>query len=186
MLKSKQTLSAEEISALQKGDTVIFQKLFHNYQPRIYRFLWLKVRSVELAEDLVQEVFLRLWQARERLDAHRNLEIYIFRIAANLVIDTLRVQKPTTAIDIAEKSDIADPRNADDKLLHDVLAAEIDRIVSNMPERPQTAFILSRHQQLSHKQIAEIMDISVKTVEKHITSALKVLRIALRKTESVH
>lgn len=91
--KSRYILKKHEIKAFKQGDLTIFKKLFYEFQPRLYRFFWFKLRSIELAEDLVQETFLRLWKARNHLKNGTPLHLYIFRIAINLATDAFRKQK---------------------------------------------------------------------------------------------
>lgn len=176
MPKPKLELSSEQLAALQAGDTAVFKLLFEEFQPRLYRFLWLKLRAVEQAEDLVQESFLRFWKTRSQLRPGGNIEIYLFRIASNLATDVLRKPKRENhRLDLEVESLRAAPaadQVVESKQLADIIAAQ----VASLPERPRTAFILSRYENLSHAEIAKIMGISVKTVEKHIGKALRLLR----------
>jgi len=179
---SDSDITAEDIKALRSGDRSVFRKLFQGYQPRLYRFLWLKLRSVEIAEDLIQETFVRLWQNRGTLDPEKNLDIYLFRIATNLVIDFFRSNaakthqlKNPTAIDARQKTDSAAEFHQ--------LRESVDNALSRLPDGPRTAFILSRYEELTHEEIAEVMGISIKTVEKHIGRALQVVREHLHNLE---
>ncbi|MFQ5706764.1 MAG: RNA polymerase sigma factor [bacterium] len=186
MAETKIKLTQEDIQALRCGDKDVFRAIFLEFQPRLYRFLWLKLRSVEIAEDLVQETFLRLWQARKRLNRESNLEIYLFRIASNLATDFLRKakrQKPVQSIDeehtLASQSSESAPE-------YRQLAQIIDDTICFLPDRPRTAFLLSRYEELPHKEIAEVMGISIKTVEKHIGKALLILKKRLEKLDLVN
>lgn len=176
-------LTAEQVQALRAGDKQVFRQLFLEFQPRLYRFLWLKLRSVELAEDLVQETFLRLWQTRQRLQADRHIEIYLFRIASNLAIDTLRQQKRRPLRAALENAPLLDPQTSEGAAEYHELTHLIDGVIANLPDGPKTAFILHRYEGLSHAEISAILGISVKTVEKHISKALRVLREALTKLD---
>ncbi|KAA0229807.1 RNA polymerase sigma-70 factor [candidate division KSB1 bacterium] len=176
MPKPKLELSSEQLAALQAGDTAVFKQLFEEFQPRLYRFLWLKLRMVEQEEDLVQETFLRFWNARSQLRPGGNIEIYLFRIASNLATDVLRRPKrENNRLELETQSHPA-ALAADQAIESEQLADMISEFVTAMPEGPRTAFILSRYENLSHAEIAEIMGISVKTVEKHIGKALRLLR----------
>jgi len=177
----KFTLTPEQIQALRAGDGEIFRRLYLEFQPRLYRFLWLKWRSVERAEDLAQETFLRLWETRDRLRPDGNLEIYLFRIAGNLATDALRAQQRRPAIAPLETAPLFASPTPEDAVVYQEMAHRIDAIVSQLPDGPKTAFLLSRYEELSHAEIGAIMNISVKTVEKHIGKALQALRAGLGK-----
>jgi len=183
MPAKKFTLTPEQIQALREGNKEIFRRLYFELQPRLYRFLWLKLRSVERAEDLVQETFLRVWETCDRLRPDGNLEIYLFRIASNLATDVLRAQQRRPATIPLETTPLLDSRTTDDAIAYEELTHRIDAIVSQLPDGPKTAFLLSRCEELSHAEIGAIMGLSVKTVEKHIGKALQALRAGLGKLE---
>lgn len=176
MPKPRLELTLEQLAALQAGDTAVFRLLFDEFQPRLYRFLWLKLRVVEQAEDLVQETFLRFWNARAQLRPGGNIEIYLFRIASNLATDVLRRPKRDNNRLDAEAQSLSTGPTIDQTLESEQLADIIAMLISALPEGPRTAFILSRYEDLSHAEIAKIMELSVKTVEKHIGKALRLLR----------
>ena len=181
MSPTKLKLSSQQLQALNSGDESVFKLLFLNYQPRLYRFFWLKIRSVELAEDLVQETFLRIWKTKNRIKNDDNLDIYIFRIASNLSIDVFRKKQRTKEFVPIDYDQLLDNDQTEDLAQANQLSQFIDKILTKLPENPRTSFLLSRNEGFSHVQIAEIMNISVKTVEKHIGKALNILRKELRK-----
>jgi len=183
MPAKKFTLTPEQIQALRDGDKEIFRRLYFEFQPRLHRFLWLKLRSVERAEDLAQETFLRLWEKREQLRADGNLEIYLFRIASNLATDAVRARKRRPSTTPLEATPLFDSRTTESAIEYQELARRIEAIVSQLPEGSKTAFLLSRYEELSHAEIGAIMGLSVKTVEKHIGKALQALRAGLGKLE---
>lgn len=184
MAESSVQITKKHIQALRAGDQNVLHWIFTTLQPRIYRFFYFKLNSVEIAEDLVQETFLRLWEARTRLKTDTNLETYIFRIATNLATDQLRRMERN--MEVQTEKELAAPgldSGGDAELAQ--LQKIISKIVLSLPDGSRTAFILSRQENLSHKQIAEIMDISVKTVEKHIGRALQILKERLEKFDIV-
>ena len=183
MPAKKFTLTPEQIQALRDGDKEIFRRLYFELQPRLYRFLWLKLRSVERAEDLAQETFLRVWETRDRLRPDGNLEIYLFRIAGNLATDARRARQRRPSTTTLEATPLFDSRPAAGALEYQELARRIDAIIAKLPDRPKTAFLLSRYEELSHAEIGAIMGLSIKTVEKHIGKALLALRAGLGKLD---
>ena len=184
MDKALSKITPEIIAGLNQGDEDAFHTLFVNYQPRLYRFLWAKVRAVDVAEDLVQETFLRVWRARERLDSTQNIEVYLFKIANNVLIDYLRKNQKTVQLqELSRDLDVEDV-HLQSHLEAEDMAVVADRIVNAMPDKPRTAFVLSRHHGLAYHEIAKIMDITTKTVEKHISKVLRALREHLKAPQS--
>jgi RNA polymerase sigma-70 factor (ECF subfamily) len=182
IVDSEGLLNSQRWQALIDGDEEVFRELFHEFQPRLYRFLWLRLKSVEAAEDLAQECFLRLWNARTRLQLGGRLDIYLFRIASNLATDYHRSAKHRHDT-LTEDNSPPISDSSENAAEYNQLAAIVDKTISQLPPAPRTAFILSRYENLSHKEIAEIMGISFKTVEKHVGKALKVLKDALFKLD---
>lgn len=179
MTAPKFTLTPEQLHALHAGDRRVFQLIFAEFQPRLYRFLWLKLRNVQHAEDLVQETFLRLWKARTQLRAETRLTTYLFRIAANLATDFFRrTSLPTAPLETIIAT-LPAPSALETTLEHEQLAQAVNTILATMPDGPRTAFVLSRYEDLAYAEIAEVMGLSLKTVEKHLGKALLVLRAKL-------
>jgi len=162
MANSQLQSRQDDVVALKSGDQDAMHRIFLAFQPRVYRFLWLKTQSVELSEDLVQETFLRLWDARRNLKPTTKLEIYLFRIASNLMSDELRKADRQRQVPLDVDPPASD--SSDEMIKHSQLAKLIDQIMSTLPDAPRTAFILTRYEELSHKEVGDIMGISVRTV----------------------
>jgi RNA polymerase sigma-70 factor (ECF subfamily) len=164
----------ELIEAVNRGDQSAFETLYRHYADMVYRFLWRRTKSPDVASDLVQETFIRLWRKADTLDAERGIKALLFQIARNLSIDHLRAQ---TRVEIDE----LDPGQAapqKDPLMFDT-KQRIQGAIRSLPENQRTAFSLSRFEGLTYSEIAEAMGISVKTVEVHIGRALRKLRTSL-------
>ena len=132
------------------------------------------VQNQATAEDLVQDCLIKLWEQKDRLQAG-SIEGYFATMVRNKSIDFLRKKKPkligTDAIQIAAED------NSSLELAE--LQAKIDRAIDSLPERCREVFVLSRFENMSYREIAESLVISPKTVENHISKALKVLTTAL-------
>lgn len=178
-------LGKDQIEALRQGDRELLHEIFIELQPRIYRFVWLRSKSVELAEDVVQETFLRFWDSRKNLKTGTNIETFLFRIASNLATDHLRKDERHRELSPEKSGALASTISADETAEYNQLAEIIDDIISSMSEAPRTAFTLSRYEALQHKEIAEVMGISVRTVEKHISKALQTLKEKLQALDIV-
>ncbi|KAA3612151.1 MAG: RNA polymerase sigma-70 factor [Calditrichaeota bacterium] len=181
--QNMETVAYGLLDKISEGNQAAFKTLFFDWQPRIYRFIWLRVCNTEIAEDLVQETFFRLWKIRRQLPDSSNFTAFIFQIAHNLVIDWARKNKVQNRslreMQLSEKS--SHPASADTET--DELETAISKCISTLPSRMQKAFILHRFENLTYKQIAKVMGISHKTVEKQISEALKRLRSELKKLD---
>lgn len=170
------------IADLQAGDEQALEAIFHHY----YRYLVVTAHQLlhddARAKDLVQDVFFALWEKRNKLQLVGPLKPYLRRAVVNKCIDDMRRHKRWTNTDRIEEWEqdaLATP--ADQQLEHKELEQLVHRAVASLPERCQAVFSLSRFEELSHKEIASELNISVKTVENQITKALKWIRQVVRK-----
>jgi RNA polymerase sigma-70 factor (ECF subfamily) len=168
-------MSATEIAALKQNDTFTFDELFHMYHQNIYFFILSKSRSSYIAEETTQLTFIKLWNYRHHLDESLPLSQQIFRIARTTLIDVLRKDAVYSAMKqnmlaSSEHSDGFAPTEV--KELNDTL----QKAVQKLPPVRRKVFELSRNHSLSHKEISKLLSLSVKTVEAHISLALKQLR----------
>lgn len=178
-------LNKDQIEALRQGDLELLHEIFVELQPRIHRFVWLRSRSEQLAEDVVQETFLRFWDSRTKLKTGTNIETFLFRIASNLTTDQLRKNERHNELNLENACAVTASASTDEIAEYNQLVEIIDSIISSLPDAPRTAFTLSRYEALQHKEIAEVMGISIKTVEKHISKALQTLRDELQQFDIV-
>lgn len=163
---------------IKKGDEVAFEKLFRKYYENLRRFIWGYVKSEAVAEELIQEVFLKIWKNREHLKINRSVSAYLFRSARNMSIDYVRhANVEQSWADEKQALDQLNDRPSIDKQLNDKLILdEVKKAIQALPERRREIFILSRYEGLSYKEIADLLDISVSTVETQISRSLKKLR----------
>ncbi len=163
---------------LKRGDKESFRILFERDYPVFLSFARRMLRDGDVAEDLVQNVFMRLWIARERIDENRNLRNYLLVSVRNEIYGHFR-----TAFVARRQGDldsVAERTRSSSNLENDYSAKELEqtvgRIVEAMPDRRREIFNLSREQHLTNAQIAEKLGLSVRTVEKHIELALSEIR----------
>ncbi|MFK7806572.1 MAG: RNA polymerase sigma-70 factor [Saprospiraceae bacterium] len=160
-------------SSIQVGDEVAFQTLFEKYYKLICYAAYKVYPDEHKSKDFAQEVFLMLWRKRDVLTIHTSLQAFLRRAVVNKTIDYIRAQR-------LNFEDIPDEGEAAAKLSDELEASElkgmIHRAAEQLPERCRIVFFMSRFEELSHKEIAAKLEISVKTVENQITRALKVMR----------
>ncbi len=157
-----------------------FEQVFNTYHSKLFYFILDKTKSEYIAEEVVQLTFIKLWNYRASLNDDYAISTQIFRIASTTLIDILRKQanhqvliKGLTQISSGNQLDTYDPNV---QLIEKELLRKVARTLDEMPEMQRTVFQLSRVDGLSYKQIADKLSISVKTVEVHMTRALKKLR----------
>jgi RNA polymerase sigma-19 factor, ECF subfamily len=161
------------------GASADFEALFRAHYGPVCRFLAAIVRSREVAEELAQDVFLRMWQLRDIAGVPMT-PAYLFGAAHNRARQYLRHERVVARVGalIRSPSSVSHATPADD-LVHDDLAAAIDAAVAALPDRCRLVFVLSRQQHLSYTEIAQVLGISIKTVETQMWRALKTLRARL-------
>ncbi len=171
------TYTDEQLVLLfREGDESAFTELFHRYWEKMLAFAMTKNIGLQDAKEVVQDVFIRIWNHRSELDLRHKFNTYISAAIRHAIIDTLRKQD---TMNRAHKSTLL--RNTDGEWLHYFeLHQQLEDSISDLPERCRLIFRLSKQQGLSNKEVAVALDISEKTVETHLTKAYKSLRISFR------
>ncbi len=170
-----------EISLLGRvadGDREAFQALFEQYWPKVYRKSLHLLKSPDLAQDLAQEVFIKVWEKRGQFRTIGNFDAYLFVLVKNLFVDYLR-KKLITEVPIAEMQEDSLPVDGDDaqtSMENRELEHLMHRAIENLPAQLQTAFRLSRFEGLTHRQIALEMKITKITSQNYLARALLHIR----------
>lgn len=175
------TLTDEQLVALLiRDDEVAFRVLYEKYWQRMLIKAYIQLNSQEDAEEVVQDAFINLWKRRSRLQLKFSFHTYIAAVVRYEVMAKIALNKNRAYIALEDErlESLADDSTRQ-WLAFDDLYEEIEKAVQALPEKCQLVFRLSREKNLSEKQIAENLDISPKTVEAHMTKALKSLRTAL-------
>lgn len=173
------------ISKLREGDLLAFEYIYNQWNAKVYYFVKNMVRNdIFLVEDIVQSVFVKLWEIKETVDPDGNLGGYLFKIAKNMVLNQLkrqihhdRYQANEIASDISYLGNNVIEQELDVRFLESIL----EEYIFELPEKRRQVFILSRKYYMTNKQIAEHLGISVNTVESQMTKALATLRLKLDK-----
>ncbi|WP_235848773.1 RNA polymerase sigma-70 factor [Parabacteroides timonensis] len=166
------------LKALGLGDMKAFDVIFNKYFPKMKRFLCGFLDSEEEAEDLSQDIFVKLWQNRTVLKDVDNLNAYLYRVAKNTVYSYFeRTLKIETSIDLL--SDTPTTESLEEILFANELEELIDLTVEQMPTQRKAIFIMSRKEGVKNHEIADRLNISVRTVETHISAALNDIRKVL-------
>jgi len=167
-----------QVAALKKNDFKCFSEVYAQNHSKLYHFIYKRTQSLYLAQEIVQVTFIRLWETRSRLADELAVDIQLFRIARTVLIDELR--KETVKLKyINWAGDNIDHLYEDDQVANKDTLNHIFIAIEKLPPVRKKVFKLSRIQGFSHKQIAGLLSISPKTVENHITKAIKQLRSSI-------
>ncbi len=160
-----------------EGDERAFEQLFHAFRDRLYGFIFRVTDSKEIAEDILQDVFLKIWIHREKLTAVDNFNAYLFRMSQNHAINHLRrLSKETLVLlETRQRNDVQNPA-ADEQLVCKNMQQLVKEIVDGLPSQQKAVYLLSREQNLKQEEIARRLHISISTVKNHMTHALHTIR----------
>lgn len=158
-----------------------FQHKILPLKNKLFRFALSVVANKELAEDLVQDAYVKLWKSRSQLTEVRNIEAWTMRMVKNLCIDHFRGSRSYMGI-VADGMDMMDKGAAPDKVAEQKDELEIlEEIVKRLPEQQRMVFQLREVEEYSYKEIAEILEISMDSVKVNIHRARKFIRAELVK-----
>ncbi|HEY0274255.1 MAG TPA: RNA polymerase sigma-70 factor [Chitinophaga sp.] len=162
------------------GDKMAFAEIFRRYKLKLYGFVFRLTHSPEMAEDVVQNVFLKLWQDRHLLDNIDHLSSYIFRMAQNQTINAFkRSAKETLVIRQLFTGEPAAPFDPETDLAYKEMEQAFRRAVDQLPAQQKKVYLLSREEGLKHEEIARRLGISAGTVKNHMIQLLRTLRKVL-------
>lgn len=164
------------IRAIKGGDTKSYEKLFERYYDRYFSFACALLHDADAAEDVLQNVFLKLWIGRDRLDENRSIENYLLVSVRNEIFDYLRLKYNQTVVrgETPEKEDAS--ADIEEEMFWSETSDRMDKIIKNMPPQRQRIFMMSRYENMASKDIADALGLSVRTVERHIYLALQDLK----------
>lgn len=173
----------ELLELIRANDEKAFKLLYENYWEQLFISAYSLLKDREACEDILQEIFIRFWTNRDKIRIKTTLKGYLHASVVYKVYDYFKKNKN---IFKEEFLDVFDPRyqsiTPESQLIFKELSAQISFAVESVPKASRVVYKLSREKQLSHKEIAEKLKISTKTVEAHITKSLKIVRKSLKNT----
>lgn len=170
------------LQRLKADDEKALEFLFRQYYAVLFRISFRVVGDAETARDIIQEVFVTLWERRRSLHVSKSVKAYLFRAVANRSINYVRDHLKTQTVSIEsvrQERHSTSSGDTSDMLEERELSVFIGQVIQTLPPQCKAVFQLSRNEEMSNKEIAESLGISVKAVEKHISKALKKLRKSL-------
>lgn len=167
----------ELIGRLKQDDKEAFNLLFYMYAEKIFKFSLTFFNSEVEAEEIVQEVFLKIWLKRDKITDPSTFNAYIYTIAKNLIFNNLKKNVYKKKYESYQYSHPkAHHNDTENEVIYKETKQCIERALDQLPKKRKQVFLLSRKEGLKNKEIAEKLDISIKTVETHMSLSLKYLR----------
>ena len=174
----------ELLRQLSRGDIAGYEVLFHKYYPTFFAFIKGMTKETAVAEDIAQNIFMKVWLNREKLDAAKSIRNYLFVLAKHEIYNYFRTKSRTfttlkEAIAQTESKgggNLPSRNEIEEKLDLAETAEQVETIVGKMPPQRQQIFRMSRFEHMPSREIAEQLNLSVRTVDKHLELALKELR----------
>lgn len=169
---------------IREGSHTAFRQLFVAFYPRLLNYASHFISDPDEAQDVVQGCFMRLWENRTKLTVV-SLQSMLYTMTRNACLNALKSQVVRNRFEAEFSQEQANferlynldfYNDADHSLLYEELQEKIDNVMATLPERTQEIFLLSRHECLKNREIAERLGISVKVVERHISRALQAFR----------
>lgn len=175
------SLQKEWFNRIAGGDESAFRMLFETYWDHLYTVSLLITKSEALSEDIVQDVFLKVWNKREELSGIEKPNGYLFIIARNQIYNVMKQAKR----DIQYRKNILDwfeiaHENPENDLLYKESAQLLHQAVAQLSSHQQAVYKLTREQGLSYEEAANALNISTSTVRNHMVNSLKIIRDYLR------
>lgn len=172
---------------VRDGDAASFEVLLRRYRLPLVSFFRRMIRDQELAEDLAQEVFLRVYRSRERYQPEARFTTWLYRIATNLALNAIRDRKDEVSEAPIEDADgpsgperFVDPHpTVEQRLVQDARQRLIRQAVDGLPEKQRAAVILHKYQEADYRQIARILSVSESAVKSLLFRAYETLRMRL-------
>lgn len=166
---------------MSEGDEKAFRFFFDKYYSDLCNFVNQYINNPEMAEELVQDIFVYLWEKKSDISLHTSVKAYLFLASKNKCLNYLRNTKSKIRLLEKYQNENKAVQSTSDLFLESEELKEIlDKSINSLPNRCREIFLLSRQSELSHKEIADKLNISPKSVENQIGIALKKLRNGLR------
>jgi RNA polymerase sigma-70 factor (ECF subfamily) len=161
---------------IKVDDQQALEELFKKYHDRLCGFAFQYVRSFDLTEEVVSDVFLKVWMKRDGLTAHGNFKAYLYTAVRNQAIDYIRKEEELLeSLESLQNETASNEYQPDEKLMFIEFKNHIEGVINALPPRRRTIFKMSRMEKLTYREIADILSISVHTVQNQMVQAVKQL-----------
>lgn len=177
------SVDSSTIRHLMAGDEAAFRMIYDTHSGQVYQLAFRFLKDASWSEEIVQDVFLKLWLNREGLDDQGNLWLYLYVITKRLCLNKLREirKSPVLFEQLMNGMEVAG-RPPEEQLMAVELEQQAQRFIDALPKQQQRIYKLSREEGLSHHEIAEKLGLSPNTVKNHMVQALKTLKNSLHQS----
>ena len=182
-MKLFENISDSELARkIKGGEKNAYQELFERYAPRIYQFSLSYLKNNADAEELVQDVFLKIWEKRDMLDESKNIKSFIFKVAVNTIYDFIRHKNIENAFNDYTRANFeTNSDNTWHMVIYDEMQENLQKLVAQLPGQQQKIFQLSKEEGLTSEEIAVKLNLSKRTVDNHLYRAVSFLKEHFKK-----
>lgn len=170
--------SDDHISLSQQNlsDPAFFEAVFRQFYTPLCKTVYRISLDKQATEDIVQDLFVKLWNTKDSVSINTSLKSYLYRAAINATFNYLEKNKKLIALEAGLEHFEPASNTVDEQLAFKELQDLTEKALNALPPACRTVFVLSREEELSYKEIAEMLNISVKTVENQMIKALRIIR----------
>jgi RNA polymerase sigma-70 factor, ECF subfamily len=178
LVNLRKNITEDLINRLKNGDILAYDYVYELYSHKLFSFVFRLLKNEAETEDIVQEVFVKIWESKEILGDYKLLNSFIFTIAYNNSIDLIRkkISNSKYLEHLKYGSIIQNSPSTVSEFEYNELDIQVKKLITNLPERQRQVYILHKEEGLSYSEIAAQLGISKNTVENHMVRALKYLR----------
>lgn len=166
------------LGMMAEGSEKAFEELYIRYKKRLHSFCCFLLKSTDVADDVVQEVFVTVWHNREKINAHQSFSSYLYTITRHKALNELRGGRATERIEEMEEGQslLFSDDNSDTRVILREYEIILQRAINLLPEEKRLIYRMSREEGLTYKDIGECLGISHHTVQAHISSSVQFIR----------
>ena len=168
------------IISLKKGDRSAFRAIFNLYEKRLYAFVFTITKSHYSTEELLQEIFIKLWQEKETINTSLSFNAFVYTIARNLTYNHLRKIANQENLKQEFWQNISSLNAVENQIIYSDYEDILEDILKQLPQRKRSIYILSKQEGKTNEEIADLLGISQKTVKNHLWKTLQTIKIQLQ------
>ena len=184
-MKKIKELDLELFKKACNGDEQAFTTFFKNYYEQLYRFAGRFIKDEDAAENIIQDLFVQIWLRGSKIDIEQNVKAYLYTSVKNRCINYLKKSKLTFGLNMNSEAQTESIKSPEENLIEDEMFTAIHNAIERLPEKCRRIYLMKKYDELSYKEIAEILGISINTVKTQMKRALKSLLKQLENLSSI-